>query len=308
MFNNNFSGIAEECKTSLQELIERYEMLFTIFNFFQDNFQLFCDKDSEILKVFALGSNGIQLITDIYHIAADLEEEFKYRVLLDNDTKATICSRPYHKTIKETLFNVEYIRGLITDNKNLTLSSANTILELEFDELNKDLFKLRQKCMKNGILNDTDGLLIQFLNSVCNCFDLKIISFDRHKESCQNITITTSLLEKTIIYYHKENYNENFLSETKLLETYVAKLSNFDKAKQITLKNKETLTTTVANLNFENTETANNTEINSALKKKIQALLKRVLNFLMIIICKKKYLQKKKWMRSTANRKKMKKV
>ena len=94
MFNDNLFKIAQECKDSLKELIEKYKMLLFIFNFFELNYQLFADRDSEIIGVFDLGLDGIQFITNIYHIAADLEEEFKYRVLLDNNTKTTICSRP----------------------------------------------------------------------------------------------------------------------------------------------------------------------------------------------------------------------
>jgi hypothetical protein len=265
-FNADLTKYLKECHASLLELKTRYESLNTIIKFFHDNFQLFQDKDSEIIKVFNLGSCGIQFVTDVYYFAIDLEEEYKYRVLLNFHTKFTVCSRPYHKNTKEATFNFDYTRNFINDNNKLNLSAGNENIETTLENLQQEIFTMRQTIMNTGNLNNHDCLLADFFIDTSNCFELDI-NFDRMKESCQDITIT-KLADKTqnIISYFKKSYEKDFVSETLKLITYDENIKKYKK--KIT---KNTKFNNNINNNIEATNTRTNNDINNNINSNIEA-------------------------------------
>lgn len=276
IYNNKLSECIKECHSSLLELQIRYESLITIIKFFQDNFTLFQDEDTEIIKVFNLGSYGIQFVTDVYYFAVVLEEEYKYIVLLNFVNKNTLCSLPYHKNTKDAKFNLEYIKNLIYHNvkfNKLKISQTNENSEIILDQLQTDTFKLRQTIMKNGNLNNNDCLLVDFFNNASNCFDLQI-KFDKLKESCQDIKIK-SLRDKNIktsISYFKTSYELNFVLETQKLQIYVENIIKFQK----TFTSK---ITTLINTNIDTTNTGSSDTgavIHSALKKNTSSTKKKV--------------------------------
>ena len=278
IFNNKLSECIKECHSSLLELQTRYESLITIIKFFQDNFTLFQDEDTEIIKVFNLGSYGIQFVTDVYYFAVVLEEEYKYRVLLNFVNKNTLFSLPYHKNTKDANFNLEYIKNLISHNvkfNKLKISQTNENSEIILDQLQTDTFKLRQTIMKNGNLNN-DCLLVDFFNDASSCFDLKI-KFDKLKESCQDIKIK-SLQDKNInisISYFKTSYELNFVQETQKLQIYVENIIKFQK----TFTSK---ITTLINTNIDTTNTGSSDAgavIHSALKKQNTSSTKKKVEF-----------------------------